>query len=473
MEEFHKFASDLYNGQMKIYWDTAGAAFASEETEAATRQALEDSWADMQSILFRIERQVQRLANTRIKNIWKSKERAAENRRLVQELKEWKIDFHALISMIDIHQRRLPDQYLLASDQFIPDRIDTFGKYLEPLSEDSHLGLAHGQYAKAKGQIMQIAVLIEQQTAARFPQKDDLKTVTRLLMRASEGKPVPTGLLECLGYRKGDHGRNELVFRIPSEMDKPKTLRQLLCQGPIKKPGGGFTLNERLALAHGLAASVLTVYSARLVHKNIRSDNIVLFESLEDESSQGYSKLKLDHPVFVDWSLLRDVNTMSAKSVPVDWWTALFQHRDRLGSVMAKKAYNFGHDIYSLGICLLEIGLWESFVSPNQDTEGYSSKYKLSDRFIDMAGKLGLPSLDFSQDNSVPPSFDPAQEVFVAIAEAELPSRMGTAYAQTVNACLTCLEGGLGDPHALEGKTREQGLEFRSTIVKPLLDVRI
>ena len=54
-----------------------------------------------------------------------------------------------------------------------------------------------------------------------------------------------------------------------------------------------------------------------------------------------------------------------------------------------------------------------------------------------MAGNLGLPSLDLSQDNFVHASFDRAQEVFVAIAEAELPSRMGTAYAQAVKACLT------------------------------------
>ena len=288
-EEFRKFASDLYNGQMKIYWDAAGAAYASEETEAATRQSLEDSWANMQRILSRIEKQVQCLADMKIKKMWTSKKRAAENRRLVQELKEWKIEYHALISIIDIHQRRLPDEYLLASDQFIPNIIDTFEKYVEPLSEDSHIGLAHGQYALVKGHIMQIAVLIER-TAIRSPEKDDLRNVTRLLMRASEGKPIPTELLECLGYREREErwreqGWKELVFRIPSGMDKPKILRQLLLQGPINKLGGGFTLNERLALAHGVADGVLTVHSARLVHKSIRSDNIVLFESLEDGSS--------------------------------------------------------------------------------------------------------------------------------------------------------------------------------------------
>lgn len=147
---------------------------------------------------------MQGLPEARVTKRWATKKRGAENRRLVQELKKSKIEFHALLRMIDIHQRRLPDQYLLASDQFMPNRIDTFEKHIEPLSEDSHIGLAHGQWVRAKGQIMQIAVLIEQQTVANFPQKDDVETITRLLMRASEGRPIPTGLLKYLGYREGE-----------------------------------------------------------------------------------------------------------------------------------------------------------------------------------------------------------------------------------------------------------------------------
>ena len=83
-EEFRKFVADLYNGQMKIDWDTAGTEYASMETDAATRQSLEDSWADMQRILSKIEKQVQHLAEMKTKWMWRSRKRAAENRRLVQ-----------------------------------------------------------------------------------------------------------------------------------------------------------------------------------------------------------------------------------------------------------------------------------------------------------------------------------------------------------------------------------------------------
>lgn len=43
------------------------------------------------------------------------------------------------------------------------------------------------------------------------------------------------------------------------------------------------------------------------------------------------------------------------------WERCLYQHPDRIGSI--SKDYIMQHDIYSLGVCLLELGLWETFVS--------------------------------------------------------------------------------------------------------------
>ena len=90
-----------------------------------------------------------------------------------------------------------------------------------------------------------------------------------------------------------------------------------------------------------------------------------------------------------------------------------------------------------------------------------------------MAGKLELPSFDISNENFVPQSIVRAQDVFVAIAEAELPSRIGTAYAQAVDACLTWIDPGSGDINAGMANTLEEGLEFKSAIIQSLLDVRI
>ncbi|KAK2839269.1 hypothetical protein FQN49_006303 [Arthroderma sp. PD_2] len=77
------------------------------------------------------------------------------------------------------------------------------------------------------------------------------------------------------------------------------------------------------------------------------------------------------------------------------------------------------HDIYSLGVCLLEIGLWESFVT-----------YDGGDSLL-------------SQQAKVRPSFangNPVSDVLIALARDNLPTTMGDKYSQVVVNCLTCLD---------------------------------
>ena len=67
------------------------------------------------------------------------------------------------------------------------------------------------------------------------------------------------------------------------------------------------------------------------------------------------------------------------------------------------------HDIYSLGVCLLEIGLWESFV----DTD----KYK--DYFVE-SGSL--------------------KDQYTALAKKQLPRKIGEKYMNVVINCLSCMD---------------------------------
>jgi hypothetical protein len=87
------------------------------------------------------------------------------------------------------------------------------------------------------------------------------------------------------------------------------------------------------------------------------------------------------------------------------------------------------HDIYSLGVCLLEIGLWQSLIATQihgPDKPGEA---------------LRLPS----QNNAGPvPQWHSVEmkEHLVDLARKELPQRMGTRYAEVVVTCLTCLDRG-------------------------------
>jgi hypothetical protein len=82
------------------------------------------------------------------------------------------------------------------------------------------------------------------------------------------------------------------------------------------------------------------------------------------------------------------------------------------------------HDIYSLGVCLLEIGIWESFVEYEDDTAAPTPTKSLNIAFGDA---------EFSR-----PFF--MKEHLVALAKEFLPRSIGERYEQIVVNCLTCLD---------------------------------
>jgi hypothetical protein len=71
------------------------------------------------------------------------------------------------------------------------------------------------------------------------------------------------------------------------------------------------------------------------------------------------------------------------------------------------------HDIYSLGVCLLEIGLWTSFVTASATN----------------------PSPNIPADSSAP-----HKTYFTTMAREHLPYRMGEKYTNVVINCLTCMD---------------------------------
>lgn len=80
------------------------------------------------------------------------------------------------------------------------------------------------------------------------------------------------------------------------------------------------------------------------------------------------------------------------------------------------------HDIYSLGVCLLEIGLWDSFVS-----------YEANENDAIPGKPLGVSFGDAEFSN---PAM--VKEHLVVLANRELPRRMGERYEEIVVNCLTC-----------------------------------
>ena len=105
------------------------------------------------------------------------------------------------------------------------------------------------------------------------------------------------------------------------------------------------------------------------------------------------------------------------------WEKNLYRHPYRQG-LNPEEIYVMQHDIYSLGVCLLEVGLWESFLS-------YEDK-----------APAPFPAAVLGISTKSPEFRQPAlmKEHLVALAKRDLAKRMGKRYEKVVVNCLTCLD---------------------------------
>lgn len=124
-------------------------------------------------------------------------------------------------------------------------------------------------------------------------------------------------------------------------------------------------------------------------------------------------------------------------------------HPSRQGN-FPEGSYRTRHDIYSLGVLLLELGLWESFITysnlatsssslttPDSSSENGTRKQAELDPTIPV-----LPSFvtkhasekDFSKRATA------IKAHLVSLASQKLPAKMGQKYADVVLSCLQCLD---------------------------------
>lgn len=246
------------------------------------------------------------------------------------------------------------------------------------------------------------------------------KVVRELARRLQHNEPHTFGLLTCKGFvtRKTSEsdgmGTNlTLVFRTPPGLSSPRSLRGLLLS--TKNPG---SLSNRFDIAKQLANAVSYVHTFGFVHKNIRPETILGFPSSQGSAFSifliGFSNVRLE-------------DGRTRRIGDEDFDKNLYRHASRQGT-SPEHEYSMQHDIYSLGVCLLEIGLWRSFVD-------YSSQ----DSGPKPSALLNLPPnpSKYQLRNYLSMS---AKERFIKLARTELLECMGSIYSQVVETCLTCLD---------------------------------
>ena len=167
-----------------------------------------------------------------------------------------------------------------------------------------------------------------------------------------------------------------------------------------------------------MAKSASYLHTFNFVHKNIRPESVLCFRSAARTNT-----------FLVGFDAFRAADGSTNLFGDVAWDRNLYRHPQRQGLYVAEK-HRMEHDIYSLGVCLLEIRLWESLVM-------YSNEGAM------LQAGVWYEGFQAWLQGRIPRSHDWAwlvKKYLTHVATTVLPIRMGDKYTSAVLACLTCLD---------------------------------
>ncbi|CRG90530.1 Laminin subunit alpha-5 [Talaromyces islandicus] len=211
-------------------------------------------------------------------------------------------------------------------------------------------------------------MMLESQNSVTIPAAHRLDKQHRALDRLVENSRVShLGLLRFLGYYLDmANARYAFVYQMPVDYFpflsnpsnllkelKPKTLVSLFHSGDEQQDIPVPTLESRFRLAYNLLLAVLHLRSQNFVHGNINSNNILVFPGLKNSSQDEIGGLVED--------LRRPYLTSLAQfsgsdPTPEPLSSSMYRHPDDKRVLDDEAAW--AYDLYSLGLVLLEIGLW-------------------------------------------------------------------------------------------------------------------
>jgi hypothetical protein len=195
--------------------------------------------------------------------------------------------------------------------------------------------------------------------------------IARLLRQ--EGKPTEMRTLSCLGYvveAKSKHAGYGFIYEMPGDGD-PWSLAQLI--GSSRPTPAA---QERIQLSLTLAKALLLLHLSFWLHKSIRSANILFFSpaatppaTLTEPYLAGFEFSRADDadPVTEIPSAIAEFNLYrypEYQGLPVK---PIGSKEDASAN---RTPFCKRFDIYSLGVVMLEIGLWRGIGDVKRDAVG-------------------------------------------------------------------------------------------------------
>ncbi|KAK8017870.1 hypothetical protein PG993_014196 [Apiospora rasikravindrae] len=296
--------------------------------------------------------------------------------------------------------------------------------------------------------------------------KKDARDLARKLANAD---PNTFGLLKAKGVMtvQGQDSQQveqfNFIYNVPHGLASPTSLRQILIQNH-----DCLHLSQQIRIARDLANSVGFVHNFNFFHKSIHPESVLLFQNVDNTSMSTF---------LVGFECFRSADAGTLKKGDADWHKNLYRHPTRQG-VNPETSYSMQHDIYSLGVCLLELGLATSLVTYHPLDEKLESGPLLEEIQEEIAA-------DSSYDAQgggpiIPVEMRKAYRIkdsLLSLARTRLSRRMGPRYSAVVATCLTCLDvdnNDFGDESAM---TDEDGIivgvRFIETIITKLGDIAV
>ena len=181
----------------------------------------------------------------------------------------------------------------------------------------------------------------------------------------SEQDEIYTGCLRIRGwFVDSPRGRFGFIYAIPqpsplnrnprSPATPPATLLSFLQHSGSTDSENTPSLEDRFKLALNLVTNLLHTHAKGVTHRHINSNNIVFVEGVQQtHESKPWKEGIIRKPYLVSWDQSSDDAANPGEEMHVP---RLYRHPD--STIGLRSAFRSAFDVYSLGLVLLEIGLW-------------------------------------------------------------------------------------------------------------------